>query len=115
MLNKEQILNADDLELAKVPVPEWAKDEFVWVRGMTGTDRDAFETRCAKAKEMKNFENVRAELLVYSITDEKGNRLFTKDDISALNKKNAKVIDRLVEEAKKVSGISDDLEDLEKN
>ena len=42
ILSKDAILAADDLPRETVHVPEWGGD--VYVRTMSGTDRDAFET-----------------------------------------------------------------------
>ena len=45
-LTADQILGADDLEMEFVPTPEWANgtpDAGVFVRGLTGFERDAFE------------------------------------------------------------------------
>ncbi|MFE3382837.1 hypothetical protein [Streptomyces anulatus] len=40
-LSAEQILDADDLAIEDVPVPEWGGT--VRVKGMSGTERDRFE------------------------------------------------------------------------
>ena len=41
LLTKEQMLAADDIKSERVEVPEWGGD--VMVRGLTGTQRDAWE------------------------------------------------------------------------
>ena len=52
MLTREQILGSDDLKRQTVAVPEWGGDVFV--RMLTGGERDAFEvsavdvSACAK-------------------------------------------------------------------
>ena len=63
ILTKEAILAADDLPRETVLVPEWGGD--VYVRTMSGTDRDAFESSLIArdgAKEGR-MENVRARLV----------------------------------------------------
>ena len=41
-LSREDILKAEDLPTEEVPVPEWGGS--VLVRGLTGRERDLFET-----------------------------------------------------------------------
>jgi hypothetical protein len=46
MLTKEAILAATHLPLEEVHVPEWADadgDDVVYIRGMTGAERDLWE------------------------------------------------------------------------
>ena len=46
LLNKDQILEASDLQTFSVSVPEWGGD--VQIRSMTGADRDEFESSLVK-------------------------------------------------------------------
>lgn len=115
-LTKEMILEADDLSSVKVDVPEW--NGYLYVRSMTGAERDMFESSLieqrGKSRKM-NMANVRAKLVTLVATDEEGNRLFTNRDVEALGKKNAKALDRIFTEARKLNGISDeDIEELTK-
>ena len=117
MLNKEQILNADDLQIETVEVPEWSGS--VCVRTLSGAERDSFEeslfTGIGKDRQTK-MANVRARLCGLVICDEKGNRLFTAADIERLGKKSCRPLDRIYEVAQRLSGISDtDVEEMVKN
>ena len=116
-LSRDAILAADDLPNETVCVNEWGGD--VIVRGMTGKERDQWEQslqqRKGKNDEM-NLENIRAELLCMVIVDEHGENLFTRKDIEALGKKNAKVLSDLFDVARKMSGLAaEDVEELAKN
>ena len=116
-LSRDAILAADDLPKETVYVEEWSGD--VIVRGMTGKERDQWEQslqqRKGKNDEM-NLENIRAELLCMVIVDEHGENLFTRKDIEALGKKNAKVLSDLFDVARKMSGLAtEDVEELAKN
>jgi hypothetical protein len=114
VLSKDQILAAKDSQTITVDVPEWGGS--VCLRPMSGTERDVYESDIIRCSETKNFKNIRAKLLVATLVDEQGNKLFDVKDIDALGAKSGKVLDRLFEEAKKLSGVSDkDVEQLEKN
>lgn len=101
ILTKDAILAADDLPKERVSVPEWGGD--VYVRTMTGTDRDAFEASLI-GKDGR-LENVRARLVSLTICSESGDRLFTDDEISALGNKSAKALDRLFAVSQRLNGI----------
>ena len=117
LLNKEQILQIEDLPFEDVEIPEW--DGMVRVRTMTGTERDAFEESIVdfKNKDRKtNFQNLRAKLVAKTVIDENGNLLFTDEDVIKLGKKSAKALDRIFEVAQRLNGLGQkDIEELTKN
>lgn len=93
-LSKSKILAAKDVKLSEaVPVPEWGGD--VYIKTLSGTERDAFEEAYAEQK-MKAF---RVRFLVLTLSDEAGERLFSDGDIAALSGKSSIVINRLFEKA----------------
>jgi hypothetical protein len=116
-LTKEQIRKADDVQTEVVPVPEWSGD--VLVRGMTGTQRDAFEGEITERRGKKvtyNLQNFRARLVALTVVDEKGERLFSDTDVEWLGGKSAAALARVFNKAAELSGISEgDIEDLTKN
>jgi hypothetical protein len=103
----ETLLNKPDLTTEPVHVPEW--DVTLYVRSLTGADRDAFELTCitqrGKNKEV-NLANIRARLLVFTVVDENGDRIFTEADAVKLGAKSSKVIDRLFTVAARLSGMT---------
>lgn len=107
LLNREAILNAQDLPTEVVPVPEWGGD--VLVRGLNGTDRDKFEMGSVEMKDGKvvdfKRDNVRARLVGLCIVDEQGNRVFSDADIEALGRKSGTALDRVFDVAQRLSGI----------
>jgi hypothetical protein len=114
LLNKQDILDIKDIEIEKVEVPEWGG--FVFVKGMTGMERDTFESSIVqqRGKDARvNMVNIRAKLAAQTICDEEGVRLFNDKDIHALGKKSANALQRVFDVAQKLSGITgDDVEEL---
>lgn len=119
-LTAKDILNASDIEIELVEVPEWGGS--VWVKGMTGAERDKYEAdmfpisvrersdREKKFGESKplNLTDLRAKLCSMTICNEKGVRLFTEKDIKALTKKSAAGLQRVFVVAQRLSGITDE-------
>lgn len=113
MLTRDQILAAQDRKMKVMKVQEWGGEVIVMT--MDGEGRDAFESSLMSngKRDLKNF---RAKLLAFCLVDEQGNRLFTESDINALGKKNAGVLDRLVNAATELNKMSEaDVEELAKN
>lgn len=117
LLNKDQILQAQDTLYEEVAVPEWGGT--VRVKSMTGTERDALESSMISGKGKSatvNLVNLRAKLVARSIVDEAGKRIFDDADIPALAQKSAAALNRVYEVAQRLSGISqDDVDELTKN
>ncbi len=115
-LSRGAILEADDIAVEAVPVPEWGGT--VYVRCMTGEQRDAWEQshqdikwKGSKVDKIVRVGNPRARGLVHCLVHRDGAPLFKPEDAAALGAKSGKVIDRLWEVAARLSGIRD--EDLE--
>jgi len=122
VLTREDLLKGDKIEIKPVDLG----DSIVYVKQMTGKERDTFEASVIKARRDTKgnitsyetvMEDLRAKLLVMTLCDENGNLLFKMEEAGLLNKSlNAKKIDVIVEEAQKLNGISEkDKEDLIKN
>lgn len=93
-LSKTAILAAKDVRLSDpIPVPEWKGEVFV--KTLSGLERDAFEEAYAEQK-MKSF---RVRFLVLTLCDDSGERLFSDDDAESLGRKSSVVINRLFEKA----------------
>lgn len=107
-LDRDAILNAPDLDVKEVEVPEWGGT--VLIKPLSGRERDAYEQsnlkQTSKGSRL-NLENARARLVSLCVVDEQGNKLFTKDDVKQLGKKSAAALDRVVEVARDASGLGD--------
>lgn len=109
VLTKEQILSYNDLVTEIVKVPEWGGGEVI-VRCLTGSERDELESLVIQEKSddgdrKVDLSNFRARLVALSVIDEKGDRLFTIDDVIALSKKSAKALDRVFNVAERLSAL----------
>jgi hypothetical protein len=104
-LDRKSILAADDVRKEKVAVPEWKGD--VYLRVLTGTDRDRFEESYADQK-MKAF---RIRFLLLALCDEDGERLFNDDEADILGKKSSVVINRLFEAGWKLNAFTQEAVD----
>ena len=113
-LKRDDILAVKDIQVELVPVPEWGGE--VYIKGMSGIERDAFEASVIEQKGNKqkiNMANVRAKLAAQTLCDEDGNRLFNDADIKELGKKSASALQRVFEVAQRLSGIGDaDVQEL---
>ncbi len=113
-LTRDSILDAQDLPSEAVDVPEWGGS--VYVRVMTGVERDAFEASLMSAGGQTNVANVRARLAVLCVCDESGQRLFGDDDVEPLGRKSAAALDRIFTIAQRINHIgAQDIEDLAGN
>jgi len=92
-LSKQMILEAQDIKTTEVEVAEWGGSVFI--RVISGADRDVFEQAFAD----KKTESFRTRFLVLTLCDANGERLFTNEDVVALNKKSSRVLNRLFDEA----------------
>lgn len=105
MLSKDQILSNVKLKTETVNVPEWDGD--VIVSEMNGAGRDAFEQAITEKDKAGRLINPRAKLIAATVVDEKGDLLFSQDDLSAIGKLSYKVIDRICEVAQRLNGMRD--------
>jgi hypothetical protein len=115
MLDKEQILKADDIKTKTVKIPEWKGE--VKIKMLTGAERDELETITYPASGEKTArENIRAIWCIFSIVDDNGNRIFSKVDIDSLGKKSSAALDRIFTAALSLNKVTNkDIEDMEKN
>lgn len=116
-LTKESILQSNDRKTEVVDVPEWGGK--VIVSSLTSVERDAFENELVTMMQEDGTDiprTIRANLVVRSLVDEEGKRIFQDKDAAILGAKNASVVDRLFKVAQKLSGMSEkDVQEMVKN
>ena len=114
---KDEILLADDLERVAVSVPKWT-DKPLFVRVMSGIDRDLFEYQCFANRDKPEVmaRNMRARVVALTLVDEAGERIFGDDDLAALGMKSSRELDIVYEAAAKLNGLrQSDIEELAGN
>ncbi len=100
-LSADKILRKTDLPRRLVRVPEWADeagDDEVYIRTLTGAERDAHEIWRSKFLEEADGETplaVRARLVVLACCDERGEPLFRPDQAEQLGGLSGVALDRV--------------------
>ena len=123
LLSRENLLTREQLQVKEVSL---GNDEFVYVRSMTGKEREAFENSIRKVikdddgkivKYESLLENFRAKIAVMTICDKEGVLLLTPEDTDTLNESlSAARLVKIADAASELNKISDsDKEDLLKN
>ena len=102
---KSTILSCDDLPVEPVSVPEWGVENLS-VISMTGIDRDKYEGGILAGRDLpleERLKNARSMLVVLCLVDENKNQIFTLDDVDAVGKKSAEILNRVAEAASKLN------------
>lgn len=109
-LNKQTILSMNKPRMRLVNVPQWGGD--VYLRSMTGEQRDRFEeaSRGGKVSEIK------LTILAYSLCDEHGNRLFADAELDLLNQLDGGTLAELAVQAGELNYVTEkDIEVMQKH
>ena len=119
LLNREALLQKEDLDIVKVDL---GKKEFVYVRQMTGHERDLFESSIVSLNEAgtgldRKLEDFRAKLAVCTVCDADGKLVLKQADIKVLSRAmSAARLEKIVNVAQEINKISEeDKEGLVKN
>jgi hypothetical protein len=109
VLTAEDILNADDIQLERVPVPEWGGDVFV--KATNGKEFSGLQAQIIERKgnnQRVNLENIQAKLVAICVCDESGKRLFNQKQVDLLAGKSSAALQRVFKVAQRLSGLGDD-------
>ena len=122
ILNRKSLLQKQKLEIVQVDL---GNDEFVFVKEMTGHERDQWEQSLLVEKKdekgvtsyERSLEDFRAKLAVCTLCDEGGELLLEARDCSTLSQNmGAKRLETIINAAQKLNKISEeDKEALVKN
>ena len=122
LLNKERLLTKSLLSIQKV---ELGKGDFVFVREMTGRERDSFEKMILVDEEnekgetvfKRNFKDFRAKIVTMTMCDEKGNLLLDITDVEKLSTcMSASQLEKIVKVTKELNKMDvEDSDELVKN
>mgnify|MGYP006883108143 CR=1 FL=1 len=116
-LNREAFLRPAEVPVELVEIPELGGS--IKVRGMTARQRSEFEKQfqTASGKQSKTrIAEVRERLVVACCVNDDGSLMFSEEDISAIGNQAAGVVERIVNVAQRLCGMSNtDVEELAKN
>jgi len=122
LLKREDLLKRDKFKIEKVDL---GNGDYVYVRQMSGRERDRFEQSLIKIKVNpdgstsyeRDLEDFRAKLAVNTICDENGNNLLRPEDYKMLSQNmTAAKLEKIVEVAQRLNAITiQDEERLVKN
>lgn len=112
LLTREQILKTRDYDTKDVVIPEWG-GASVRIRSLSLRERGILLDRPGTT----NIERLTTICLTvtFCAIDEKGEPLFTEEDVAALSHKSEKAMERLANAILELSGIGVKPEDVEKN
>lgn len=108
-LTREEILDVQDEQRAEVPVPEWGG--VVLVRGLTGKQRKKMSESILDPKGHASTRmaiSLQIRLPALCMIDTSGKRLFSDEDVAALEEKSSAALKRVFDVAARLSGLSDD-------
>ena len=128
-LTKDSIFKVEDIVKEWVDIPEW--NGGVYIKVLSGEERDAFESAMFKSNDMgdftRNLDNMRARLIALAAVDANNKPIFDSTlkydiqgklygDIAELGNKSSVALDRMYTIAQKLNKLrKEDIEDLTKN
>lgn len=122
LLDRKKLLQKEILAVHRIDLGD---GEFVYVRQMTGRERDQFERSLLKEKKdakgrvdyERSLEDFRAKLAVNTICDENGNLILQPNDYPTLSQNmSASRLEKIVNQAQEINKITEeDKEGLIKN
>lgn len=114
-MDREAILNFNDIKVQEISIPEW-NNAKLFLRVLSGYERDRLEAEIQNGGKM-NLVNFRAKMAFLSLCDKDGKRIFTDEkDIAELSKKSSVALSRIFDVATTLNKMSnDDVEGLVKN
>ena len=107
-LTRDQILAIDDLPIEQVKIPEWKGS--VYMRTLTGKQRDEFEQTAIQRKTKKgsDIRGLKVKLVAMCLCNKDGKLLFAgRDDEAKLIEKSGSALERLSEVAQRLSGLDE--------
>lgn len=112
---KDVILKSSDRKTRLVPTPEW-ECASVRVRTLSAADRHRLNQKIQALKGTPDEAQGAGLMAANIICDESGQRVFDDGDAKALSEKAGPVLDRLVEEWRKLNALTaEEVKNLEKN
>ncbi len=114
MLKREEILSKTSLKTEKLTIEEWGGD--VMVSEMSGAMRDGWEQSIREKDPSGKLISPRAKLIIFTVIDENGERIFKDDDIEAIGKLSSSTLEKICLTAMRLNGLgSEEIDKAKKN
>lgn len=112
-VGRDELLGATVLPWERVELPQLGKGKFVYVQGLSGTERDRFEQSLVNRKGTRR-DNIRARLAVRCIVDQPGgSRVYSDADIERVGLIGVHILQPIWNAAQRLCAFSDeDIEEL---
>lgn len=120
LMSKNDILATDKREYREIDVSKWWKGKKVRVQSLTAGERDEWEASYVKerkdGKKSISTRQVRAGLVGRCLVDANDDRLFSDEEIGALQDKHAGAVDAIFSVCAEMNGITEqDVEEIKGN
>ena len=107
-LSKDDILNADDLPMEEMIIPEWG-DKKLYVATLNAKEMDEYTSSNVsideEGKTVQNMKNFRARLCVLCIRNVNRKQMFDISEAKKLGKKSSSVVNRIFNKAQEINGL----------
>lgn len=111
ILNRDDILGANDLQRDRVRVPEWSGE--IYVRTLSLEERLQFEAQITDARDSAAGAHRVLVLVAATACDETGTLLFSFEDVASLRKKSWNAVQRVFRAAVKLNAMQRGLDDAD--
>lgn len=114
MLSRNEILSKTILKRQAIYVPEWEGE--VLVSEMNGASRDEWEQSLQDRDSKGRLISPRAKLIIATVVDEAGSRLFTDADTEQIGKLSSSSLIMICDVAQRLNKLlGEDLDEAKKN
>lgn len=102
---RDRILQAKDIHSSSLTVEQW--DVKLEIRTMTAVERSRLVATCTKPDGTVDMEKMYPLLLIAAVYDpETGEKVFTAEDMGALQDKSAAAVELVAQKVMEVSGMT---------
>jgi hypothetical protein len=103
IVTRDQILSASDRIIEKVEVPEWGG--HLYVRNMTAAERVEYDRWNIGENGVIDTSGVRIKAVIMCACDEKGVRMFTRENYDALSQRDGAAVIRIFIALTRINGL----------
>lgn len=102
---RDRILQSNDIQKSNLTVEQWGAE--LEIRTMTAVERSRLVSTCTKPDGTVDMEKMYPLLLIAAVYDpETGEKVFTAEDMGALQDKSAAAIELVAQKVMEVSGMT---------